>query len=221
MEPRFTLRALPFELPGLELVRLEAHPDPDGRSGTSSFPVALVRHEDGAWSFVHVTLDVPGSEGLTRASPPSDVHLHVAACNPDAQGAVLAAPYAERTRVVVERCSSLDARVAAAVLAVASGDDVPWRINALLQQVMATLDGSRSFRIATGQSGSGAVDRDARWLAGGAFEPWVATRDGDVVTASGTMRFERTWFRFSLRVDMGLTMELGAVATVDSHGDPP
>lgn len=215
---RYTLRTSALVLPGLPLVQLVVVPAPNGSSGTSYTPSALVRRAGGAWTFVHVELGLPGAQPGTPVAPLADTHLRVAQCDRAAQAAVLATAPGLRRPVVESRCQPIDAVVVEEFLAQTRGADVDARTRSLLELLTQAARASRSFRIADRRAD---VDRDVTWLPGGAFVPWQATRQGDVVSASGLFLFGRTWYRFSLRVDSRLTLEAAAVALASTHGVPP
>ncbi len=215
---RYTLRASALDLPGLPLVQLIMVPAPDGRSGMSYTPSALLRWHGGAWTFVHVNVALPGASPGNPVAALADARLRIGECDPDAQRAVLATALGQRPPVVEARCRPLDDLVSAGFLAEAREAALVARTHALLERLTQALRAGRSFRIADRRTD---VPRDVTWLPGGAFVPWQVARQGDVVTASGLFLFGRTWYRFALRVDARLTLEATAVALASTHGDPP
>jgi len=185
----FQLRGRPLALPGVSLVQLGVIADPDGRSGTSYFPTALVtRARSGEWRFVHVHAELPPGRPDTPAAPATDTRLSIRECAADAEPAILAKRIVDRGPILAERCESLDARVAAAILAQRDPD---FAVRVFLEAITEAMIGGRSFRIVAKRSD---LDRDVRWLPSAAFGPWNVARSADAPQRC------RLWIRFPASV---------------------
>ena len=167
---------------------------------------------------MHVSADWPFARPDTTRTVSEDLHLRIADCQADAQAALLAVPLAARGTIADARCTSLDGVVVARVREAATDASRESSVRALLEQTTEALRAGRSFRIADARSD---VPHDATWLAGAAFTPWQVARAGDLVTASGVLLFERTWYRFAVRIDEHIALEAAPVALANTHGDPP
>jgi hypothetical protein len=216
-EGGFRLRATPREFYGLDLVLLEVFADPDGRSGHSRHPTAFVHFDDGWW-FVHPIVETPPELPVQPVQPPADAHVRIGVCDREGNAAVVAATPVERGHVAADRCAAVDAVVASVLLQRAQGASLESEVRIFVQQLVALASPTEGGRVAMRASDV----RDARWRDGGRYVPWQAARDGDTITASGTVSQGRSWYRFALRVGAGtISLELALLGRADSHGVPP